>query len=1042
MHWPKAGTGKRMVRDVVADGAAPDLESACTRAYSASTYLRRALLAEGFAPPAAEEEPSATAGLRWLVGMAQKPWSAPQIAEQYERNLAQVRRGAASASNVSPSAHRGAMPEAEVAAALRRTRRQLLCALMVRDAARLAPLEEVTGAMTALAELAVCTLLAVIAPQLAAVHGTPVDAAGTPQDLLVLAMGKGGAAELNVSSDLDLIFVYGDVHTCRPPGDAPAPGALPSERAHGAGVSGQEFFDRLGRRLVAALSQHEADGFIFRVDLRLRPHGDSGPLAVSIAMLEEYLVREGREWERFAWAKARVVSQPVLAPAQDFARVVATLESVVQPFVYRKYFDFGAIGAIRELHHRIGAEARRRSRGRHEHIRDVKLGRGGIREIEFLAQSFCIMRGGRDHRLRARSTQATLQTLGQIGLLDAAHAERLIQDYRFLRRLEHAVQYRDDAQTHRIPADAEGRDAVAKLLHLDDGQQVLQRYERVSQDVARSFDNMFPRDTRLPLRVETSEVPAPSAARLAQFGFADAAASAERLQRFFASPRLAAMSAGARGTIERLALRALPRIGGIARETQPQGGAGPDEILLRWIRLVEVIGRRSTYFSLLEEFPVAHERVLRVLATGGWATEYLLTHPIVLDELIDPRAPDFSGGLPVDATDVPPGAMDAFWVPWATQIDRQLHAAAGDVERQMNILRDAHHAQVFRLLLADLAGNLRLERLADHLSALADAVLRLALGAAWRSMSAGAPGNGAQAPPPRLAIIAYGKLGGRELGYASDLDLTFVYEPGAGKDAAERDAQLYGQLVRRLIAWLTTATSSGKLFEIDLRLRPDGNAGLLVIPIEAFERYQCNTDGHGAWVWEHQALTRARVCAGDAALAQRIEQLRERVLRQVREPANLAAEVVDMRRRMLEGHENRSGEFDLKHDRGGMVDIEFIVQYLVLAHAHQYAALVANRGNIGLLTIAAQLALIEPDTAQACAHAYRRYRRMQHTLRLNGAERARVDRTLVHEQIEAVLGLWRRVFGTDQPLPAAPSASAPRGLGGSHRSAQNFPSGG
>jgi len=400
---------------------------------------------------------------------------------------------------------------------------------------------------------------------------------------------------------------------------------------------------------------------------------------------------------------------------------------------------------------------------------------------------------------------------------------------------------------------------------------------------------------------------------------------------------------------------------------------------------------------------------------ASWASEYLLQHPILLDELIDLRAQKFVDDRRADEPDAAPGSAEPFWAPWVAQVDEQLRLAVDDVERQMNILRDAHHAQVFRLLLADLAGSMRLERLADHLSALADGVLTLALRAAWRSMDAvrAAP----ETPAPRLAIIAYGKLGGRELGYVSDLDLTFVYEESSDPQQADRDAAAATHLVRRLMSWLTTVTSSGTLFEIDLRLRPNGNAGLLVTPIDAFERYERNVDGRGAWVWEHQALTRARACAGDPALCERVERVRTRVLSQPRDPVALATEVVDMRRRMLEGHPNRGDRFDIKHDRGGMVDVEFIVQYLVLAHAGRHAALLANRGNIGLLAIAADLGLIDKAAAASVAAAYRHFRQLQHALRLNGAERARVGHALVDDEIGVVRALWRAVFGTDEPLP-------------------------
>jgi glutamate-ammonia-ligase adenylyltransferase len=366
-----------------------------------------------------------------------------------------------------------------------------------------------------------------------------------------------------------------------------------------------------------------------------------------------------------------------------------------------------------------------------------------------------------------------------------------------------------------------------------------------------------------------------------------------------------------------------------------------------------------------------------------------------------------------------PGAAEPFWQGWVAEVREQLATAAGDMERQMNILRDAHHAQVFRLLLADLGGALQLEHLADHLSALADGVLELALEGAWHSLEAA---RATALPAPRLAVVAYGKLGGRELGYASDLDLAFVFDEGPDAQAAERNTALATQLVRRLLVWLTTATSSGVLFEIDLRLRPNGNAGLLVTPIAAFERYQANTDGHGAWVWEHQALTRARACAGDRALGAAIERVRAEVLARPRDRLALAAEVVAMRRRMLEGHANRSGRFDLKHDRGGMVDIEFVVQYLVLAHAHRHPQLLDNRGNIGLLGLAAALGLLDDALAQACAAAYRHYRRLQHALRLDGQQHARVERAAIGGEIAAVLGLWRTVLGTEEPGPAAPAA--------------------
>ena len=993
------------------------LDDGCRRAMQASNYLQRVLHAHGLDTAA----PALAARAR-LAAWGANPWTAARLAGAFDRELQCLIAGGAAA---------GAAES--VGRALRRVRRELLCGLMVRDCAGIAPLGEVTGAMTAFADLAVQRLLAAIVPELVDRYGCPVDAAGVPQDLLVLAMGKAGSGELNVSSDLDLIFVYGDVVACRR--DAGSAQGLPSAAApHDAGTGGQEFFDRLGRRLIAALGEPDADGFVFRIDMRLRPHGDAGPLVVSIAMLEEYLVREGREWERFAWAKARVISAPVLADAAAFERQMELLGTVVQPFIYRKYFDFSAIGAIRDLHARIRSESRRRALGRPERDLDVKIGRGGIREIEFLAQTFSIMRGGRERRLRERGTVATLHTLADLNLLPASDAQRLIDHYRFLRRLEHALQYRDDAQTHLIPPGEIERAAIATLLGMDSAAQLLEAYRTASADVVRLFDSMFPADPRAAAGGSASAGPPEdtgaggatpySSAALALSGFADAEGSAERLRQLMASPRVTAMSAGARASLEQLAADAVRIIRGLAPELAGQGGAGADEILLRWLRLIEVIGRRSTYLSLLAEYPHAHERVIGLLASGGWASQYLLQHPILLDELIDLRAQRFADDRMADEPDAVPGSAEPYWAPWIAEVDEQLLQAVGDVERQMNILRDAHHAQVFRLLLADLAGDVRVERLGDHLSALADGVLTLVMRAAWRSMDAVRESPGT--PAPRLAIIAYGKLGGRELGYVSDLDLTFVFDESRDPQQADRDAAAATHLVRRMMSWLTAVTSSGSLFEIDLRLRPNGNAGLLVTPIEAFDRYESNVDGRGAWVWEHQALTRARGCAGDAALCERVERVRARVLSQPRDPLALGAEVVAMRRRMLEGHPNRSARFDIKHDRGGMVDVEFIVQYLVLAHAHRHAPLLANRGNIGLLAIAAELGLLEPAAAATVGAAYRRFRQLQHALRLNGAERARVDFALVEAEIAAVLGLWRAVFGTAEPLAPASHVAAPR----------------
>jgi [glutamine synthetase] adenylyltransferase / [glutamine synthetase]-adenylyl-L-tyrosine phosphorylase len=923
-----------------------------------SHFIERALQFEAGADPAARAALLDT----WL----RSAWSADRM------------RGELDAAGATPDA------ASRFAANIRRLRRRVIASIVVRDVTGACGLPEVVSTMTALAELAIERAVAVHAVELAQIHGIPTSADGVPQDLLVVGMGKLGGAELNVSSDIDLIFVYDE------DGETRAPAGGGTVRS----LSNHEFFSRLGRRVIPALNDVTADGFVFRVDMRLRPNGDAGPLAVSSAMLEEYLMVQGREWERFAWLKGRVVSAPVFATAEQFEQQAQSMAGVVRPFVYRKYLDFGAISALRELRALIRAESSRRNAGRAERTDNVKLGRGGIREIEFIAQAFQIIRGGRDPSLRSRSTRETLATLGAQGVLTEDVCAKLAASYTFLRNLEHALQYVDDAQTHVLPTDASARDRIARLLGAAGVDAMLAEYRAVQECVASVFDSVFAEPTPTPAGAPMpASWNAPGDAddgalveHLQEQGFRDPTATAHRLRGVVSGRRVQAASESARVGIERLLQRALVAAIELSHGSGSSHDIGPDEHFARFARLAEVIAGRNTYVTLLNQFPHAFDRVMRMLAASRWATDYLVLHPILLDELLDERLHE----------------REPDWVTWSAGVRRQLDEADGDQERQMNLLRDVHHAQVLRLLVADLDGRLTVERLADHLSALADHTLGLTLERVWLTIAK------RHREEPRFAVIGYGKLGGKELGYVSDLDLIFLFD-----DEHPDAPEVYSVLARRLVTWLTTQTSSGNLFDIDLRLRPNGNAGLMVSSFEAFARYQRNVDGLGAWVWEHQALTRARFCTGDAALGRRFEEERAGVLTQVRELDHLKTEVLAMRARMLDGHPNPSALFDLKHDRGGMVDIEFIVQFLVLAHAHRHVDLVRNLGNIALLRMAGGLGLIDAALAAEVADAYRTFRRLQHRLRLNGAERARVEPTEVETEAGAVRRLWRDVFGVD-----------------------------
>ncbi|MFC5509892.1 bifunctional [glutamate--ammonia ligase]-adenylyl-L-tyrosine phosphorylase/[glutamate--ammonia-ligase] adenylyltransferase [Massilia jejuensis] len=864
----------------------------------------------------------------------------------------------------------GALLEHELAAgiplprAMRRLRNLLLATLIRRELEGRSDLNEVVSAMTGLADFAIRTHLADLMAELVAAHGMPMGAeSGRPQEMMVLAMGKGGGGELNVSSDIDLIFVY--------PEDGET-AAGPGQRE----LSNHEFFVRLGRRLIGALSEVIEDGFTFRVDMALRPNGNSGPLAASLNMVEEYLIVQGREWERYAWVKARAVT----GTEED----IAALEAIVRPFVFRRYLDFGVIDAIRNMHAQIRAEVKRQERLHPDRSNNVKLGRGGIREIEFLAQVFQLIRGGRDPALRERSTRQTLRLVAERALMTPETVERLLAAYTFLRNLEHRLQYLEDAQTHTLPANDADRLVVAQMMGLPDVATLLARLDEQRAFVAAQFDDMFA-DKGVPAGEERAELETITAdpesiaaieAHLSALGFEDPAGGARRLAATWAAPRLQSLPDASRVRLLALVNMALPLVATVVADA---GVGSHGATLGRLLDFLEAIARRSAYLSLLSEYPHTLERVIRMMHASGWAATFLTQHPILLDELLDDR-----GGIDE------PGHLCA-------SLDVKLGEAAGDTERQLDILRDTHHAQLFRLLALDLAGDLSVERLADHLSALADVVVAATVRWAWKTVAT------RHREDPRFAVIAYGKLGGKELGYVSDLDVIFLFD-----DDDDMAPSNYAKLGQRFITWMTAHTPAGILFDIDTALRPDGASGMLVSSLAAFERYQHNA----AWVWEHQALTRARFCAGDEAIGKRFEEIREAVLRRDRsaQDAELKAEVLKMRQRMHEAMPNRSALFDLKQDAGGMIDIEFIVQYLVLRHAAQHPQLTANVGNIALLRLSADLGLIDPALAAASADAYRAMRKLQHQLRLQGMELARVLPAQLQAQRASVTALWTSLF--------------------------------
>lgn len=861
---------------------------------------------------------------------------------------------------------------------LRHLRKRVMLRLIVRDLVGTADLEEVMACMTHLAEVLIDFALVRHHAWLADPdrYGQPRGAVdGMPQEMVVVAMGKLGGGELNVSSDVDLIFVY--------PEDGETDGARR--------ISNHDFFARLGRRLIASLNDLTSDGYVFRVDMRLRPHGESGPLAVSFAMLEDYFISHGREWERYAWIKGRVVAGPDVEGG-------TLMERIAQPFVFRKYLDFGAYESMRGLYAQIRREvARREMRG------NIKLGPGGIREIEFIAQVFQLIRGGRDADLRVRPTLAVLEQLRIKRQLPESAVAQLATAYCFLRALEHRLQYLDDQQIQSLPDDANDQGLIAAAMgfsELGNFQRALECHRR---NVTLHFEQIFATPLETPAsdsvawlwQDQDGRAPGGEDARtwLARMGFSDPDRVLDRLRAFRASVRYRQLPRSSAKRVDALVPAVIEAAAGFP---------AADATLERLLLLLESVSRRAAYLALLREYPQALDRVARLVSASRWAGDYLCRHPILLDELL--------------------GTEDAGQAPDALasgkRLMRQLEsagaAAEDDTEQKMDVLRHFQHAEVFRLLARDVAGLLPLETLSDRLSDLADLMLDTVLRLAWAGL------RRRHRDVPAFGVIGYGKLGGKELGYASDLDIIFLY------DDAHPDAQeIYARLCQRMNSWLTSRTSAGLLYETDLRLRPNGGSGLLVSSIEAFDQYQ----KHQAWVWEHQALTRARFVAGDEGVRRAFDATRDAVLSRRRDPALLAAEILRMRGKIREAHPNPTRLFDVKHDRGGIIDIEFIVQYLVLGHACEHPRLLGNIGNIGLLRTTGELGLIPRDAAQRVLDAYREFRRIQHRIRLDGEpavagesrvgnvspSSVRVESAGLKREIEAVLDLWEAVFGTRWP---------------------------
>ena len=858
-------------------------------------------------------------------------------------------------------AQQNIVDEISLKSALRRLRQQVMVRIIVRDLNQLASLDEVLRTVSHLAELAIKTAIKFLTSWLGAQYGQATNSAGQVQDLIVVGMGKLGGYELNVSSDIDLIFAYEDE----------------GETNGSSRVSNQEFFTRLAKKLIAAIDEITEDGFVFRVDMRLRPFGGEGALVSNLDALEDYYQNNGREWERYAWIKGRVI-------AGNSQKIIA----VLKPFVFRKYLDFGAFASMRDLKIQIKRDVN--SKGMQDNI---KLGSGGIREIEFIAQVFQLTRGGQDLSLQVKPTLTVLAVLKSKGLLSESTVDDLTQAYVFLRNLEHRLMYVEDAQTQELPKTDAAKARIALAMCFQDQpdvsawEQFLAQLNHYRSQVQQYFDQTFSDANadadvlELEQSIWNGTIPENEALEaLSDMGFTQVKETLRRLQMLHQASRYRQLPELSRQRFDAL----MPLV--ISQAATAQNA---DETLLRVTDLLETICRRASYLALLAEHPQAMRLVVKLCSSSPWLANYLNQHPILLDEVLT------MDGFATTAQSQLAYAQPNFKL-LRTELLQRLALAEGDVERQMDIMRHFKHANVFRCAAQDINGQLALETLSDYLSGLAELILSVSLETIWPLV----PGK--HLDIPKFAVIGYGKLGGRELGYASDLDIIFLYD-----DDAPQAGEVYARFAQRINNWFNSLTSAGLLYETDLQLRPDGNSGLLVSSVTAFRDYQLNK----AWVWEHQAITRARFVAGDCHIGVAFERIRIEVMTQSRDMDSLRLEVMGMRAKMRAAQHLSATEFDIKHSVGGIIDVEFLVQFLVLAHAQQYPQLTDNIGNIALLRMLATLNVIDPDLAEKNVVAYREFRHIQHRLKLQGASHLRVALSEVSNYATSVSALWQQVFG-------------------------------
>ncbi len=853
----------------------------------------------------------------------------------------------------------GTMEVPELGTILREFRLREMVRIAWRDIAGLAELEETVGDLSGLAEACIGQAVSFLHEKNVGKMGRPAFKEGRTGEMVVIGMGKLGAGELNFSSDIDLVFAY-------PEGGGTAGG----RRIY----SNDEFYAAVAREFGRLFGEVTADGLLFRVDLRLRPYGDGGPLVMSFDAMEHYYQEQGREWERYAMIKAKVVGGDHVAGAELLSRL--------SPFVYRRYLDYGVFDAIREMKRSIALEVRKKGLSG-----NIKIGSGGIREVEFFGQVFQLIRGGVIKGLRERKILKVLKALAQEEMVPETAVKELTEAYVFLRNTEHRLQAYDDRQTHDLPVDPAGQYRLAFSMGFESWETFYETLEAHRERVHGHFDALLTDgEEEAPCPVLSWEDAEETRGFLGEAGFGRPEETAARIGTLFEQTGMRALSPRGRALLSRLLPVLLQRVG---------KGRNPDLVMGRLMDLLKAIGKRTTYLSLLLEKPGAMTHLVKLAGISPWIIAFLSRHPVLLDELLDPRT--------------------LYRPPSREELEKEADLrtegySLDEAEYIVEALCVFKQANLLRVAAADVTSSYPLMRVSDRLTDIAEVIIQRVLSLSREGL---ARRHGLPAGPCGFCVVAYGKLGGIELGYGSDLDLVFLH--GGEADVVTTGekpigaGEFYIRLGQRMAHTLSVHTPAGMLYETDMRLRPSGISGILVSGMDAFKEYQ----EKNAWTWEHQALVRARVVAGDPAMAERFGEIRRGILTRQREEGALAAEVAGMREKLRAKRlKHDPAAFDLKEDRGGIVDIEFLVQYITLLKAGDFPELIRWTDNVRLLEGFTDAGILEKRETELLKSAYLAYRAKVHRLSLQNKP-AKVEAHIFHDLRVEVIELWERFMGED-----------------------------